>query len=254
MFMAVDVGNTNICVGIYRKEEQVCSFRMATKAVRTSDELGSQLVLILTAGGISREEISEAVISSVVPDLNHALQSAMIKYFHIRPLMISSALASGIHCDAADLGADRLVDAAAAHHYYGPEVLVIDFGTATTYDYVDKEGNLQAAITAPGVGIEAQALTGMTAQLPAIELVFPDTVMARDTITSMQAGVLYGYVGSVEYIIREVKKNTSEDLHVVATGGFGSLICEHTSAIEKYDPDLAFKGMRLIYQMNQQEA
>ncbi len=250
MLMTVDVGNTNIAVGVYDAERLVSSFRMITKSQRTSDEFGSEFYSIMTAKGLRLSEVTDVVISSVVPNLNHALVSSIIKYFRVEPMMISTKLNTGILTDIPDLGNDRLVDAAAAYHEYGGPVLVIDFGTATTYDYIDKDGKFITGITAPGVQIEADALTAMAAQLPKIELVKPASVIATDTITSMQAGVVYGYIGSVEYIIDAVRKEIPDDFKVIATGGLGSLICPHTKKIDKYDPDLAYKGMKLIWERN----
>ena len=250
MLMTVDVGNTNIAVGVYDAERLVSSFRMITKSQRTSDEFGSEFYSIMTAKGLRLSEVTDVVISSVVPNLNHALVSSIIKYFHVEPMMISTKLNTGILTDIPDLGNDRLVDAAAAYHEYGGPVLVIDFGTATTYDYIDKDGKFITGITAPGVQIEADALTAMAAQLPKIELVKSASVIATDTITSMQAGVVYGYIGSVEYIIDAVRKEIPDDFKVIATGGLGSLICPHTEKIDKYDPDLAYKGMKLIWERN----
>jgi len=250
MLMTVDVGNTNIAVGIYREGKLVTSFRMITKSQRTSDEFGSEFYSILTAKGMKLSEITDVVVSSVVPNLNHALVSSIKKYFHVDPMVISTKLDTGIITDIPDLGNDRLVDAAAAFHEYGGPVLVIDFGTATTYDYIDAEGKFITGITAPGVQIEADALTNMAAQLPKIELVKPASAIATDTITSMQVGIVYGYIGSVEYIINAVREEMNEPFKVIATGGLGSLICPHTKSIDVYDPNLAYKGMKLIWEKN----
>ena len=250
MLMTIDVGNTNIAVGVFKDEELVTTFRMMTSAQRTSDELGAGFRSIFMAKDLNKDDVTEVVISSVVPDLNHSLINMVKKYFEVDPLMISTSLKTGIITDIKDLGNDRLVDMAAAYKYYGPEVLVIDFGTATTYDYVNKDGTFLTGITAPGIKIEADALTNMAAQLPKVELVYPDSVLTVDTVSSMQVGIVYGYLGSVEYIIRKIKEEVNPDCKVVATGGYGSLICPNTDMIDYYDKDLAYKGMKLILEMN----
>ena len=250
MLMTIDVGNTNIAVGVYDGEEIVATFRLITKSTRTSDELGASFYSIMRARDLDPHAVDGAIVSSVVPNINHSIVNSVKKYFHLEPMMVSTKLDTGILTDIKDLGNDRLVTACAAHQEYGPEVLVVDFGTATTYDYVEGNGHFLAGITAPGIQIEADALTNMTAQLPNVELVKPESILTTDTITSIQAGVIYGYIGGVEYIIQSVKNEVNRDFKVVATGGYGSLICPHTKSIDVYDRNLAYKGMKIIWDRN----
>ncbi len=250
MLMTIDVGNTNISVGIYENDKFITSFRLTTQSSRTSDEFAGEFYSLMQVKNLKAEMIKNVIISSVVPNLNHSLQSAVKKYFKADPLFVSLKLNTGIKTKIKDLGADRIVDLVAAKEYYGPEVLVLDFGTATTYDYIDKDSNFVLGVTAPGIGIEADALTSRAAQLPKIEIRKPESIITHDTIGSMQAGVVYGYIGSVEYIIETIHEELHKDFRVIATGGLGSIIVPWTKKIEVYDPDLAYKGMKLIWEKN----
>ncbi len=255
MILVIDVGNTNITFGIYDKEELVASFRMMSKVLRTSDEFGIQIAGMLEKNNIEIKDITGVIIASVVPNVMHSLTSAIIKYQHLTPLVVGPGVKTGIKVATPhpnEIGADRIVDAVGAYYKYGGPVLVLDFGTATTYDLVLADGSFTAGITAPGIRISAKALWEDTAKLPEIEIVKPKTILAQDTITSMQAGLVYGQIGQAEYIIRRVKEETGlEDLKVVATGGLGGLISEETDTIDVYDRELTLDGLRIIYEKNQ---
>jgi len=258
MLLAVDVGNTNITVGVFRKKELVTTFRLTTKHSRTSDEYAVTMSGLLQQSHIELQDIKDAIISSVVPNVMHSLVSAFIKYFDIMPVIVEVGIKTGIKVvteNPRQIGADRIVDAAGAYELYGGPVIVIDFGTATTYDLVDEKGAFLAGITAPGIRITAKALWEDTAKLPEIEICKPKSILAKETISSMQAGLVYGQIGQTEYIIRKIKEEAGlEELKVVATGGLGSIIAPETREIDIYDPNLNLQGMRLIYEKQNRRA
>ena len=232
----------------------IASFRITTKIPRTSDEYGILIRDLLSLEGLDFRETEGVIIASVVPNVMYSLTSAIIKYFGKTPLIVGPGIKTGIRIDTPnpkEIGPDRIVDAVAAFDIYGGPILVIDFGTATTYDLVTRDGRFTVGITAPGIRISAKALWEDTAKLPEIEIVKPPTILAQDTITSMQAGLVYGQIGQTEYIIKQVRKETGfKDLRVVATGGLGRLISNETKEIEKYDPDLTLTGLSIIYDKN----
>ena len=254
MILVIDVGNTNITIGVIEGKEIQAIFRMISSPVRTSDEYGIHLCNMIERRGIRPESIEDVVISSVVPDVMYPLNSAVIKYFQIHPITVKPGIKTGIRLVTAnpkEIGADRIVDAVAAYTLYGGPVLVVDFGTATTYDLILEDGSFVAGITSPGIRISARALWEDTAKLPKIEIRKPKSILAKDTITSMQAGLVYGYIGPTEYIIQKVKEESGlKNLRVVATGGLGKIIADETDRIEIYDNMLTLKGMQIIYEKN----
>jgi type III pantothenate kinase len=251
MLFAIDVGNTNITVGLFEGKNLVKQFRMITQTSRTSDEYGVFLGEWLMLNGFTMKDITDVVISSVVPDIMHSLVSGIIKYFEVQPLIIAPGIKTGIRIaihNPKELGADRLVDAVAAYEMYGGPVIVVDFGTATTHDLVLEDGTFSAGVTSPGIRLAANALWHGTAKLPEVEIRKVDTILGKDTVSSMQAGIFYGYVGQTEYIIRKLKEESKLDnLKVVATGGLGKMISEATDEIDIYDPELTLHGLRIIY-------
>ena len=257
MILTIDVGNTNITCGVFQGDEIAASFRITTKMPRTSDEYGMMLMNLLEQNDIHPAEIKDAIICSVVPNVMHSLRGGLVKYFHITPIVVEAGIKTGIRIvtqNPQQIGADRIVDAVGAYEIYGGPVLVIDFGTATTYDYVDESGAFQGGITAPGIRISAKALWEDAAKLPEIEIKKPASILGKDTITSMQAGLVYGQIGQTEYIIRQMKKETGcDNMKVVATGGLGRAIARETTLIDYYDSTLTLDGLRIIYQKNRQE-
>ena len=251
MILTLDVGNTNMTGGVFKEDEIVATFRMTTKIPRTSDEYGMVLFNLLSQNQINPSEIEDAIICSVVPDVMHSLASAMIKYLDIKPIIVGPDIETGLRIDLPNpkqVGADRIVDAVAAYELYGGPVLVMDYGTATTYDLVNAEGVFVGGITAPGIAISAKALWEDAAKLPKIEIAKPEHVIGNDTISSMQSGLVYGQIGQAEYLIRKVKEESSlENIKVVATGGLGRIISEGTNAIDIYDANLTLKGIYLVY-------
>ncbi|MBE5960016.1 MAG: type III pantothenate kinase [Lachnospiraceae bacterium] len=251
MLLVIDVGNTNITLGLFDKEEIVANFRLMTKTIRTSDEYGLLICDLLKSRGTDKSDIADVIIASVVPGIMHSLTSGIIKYLNHNPIVIGTGTKTGIRLAVAnpkEIGPDRVVDAVGAYEIYGGPVLVIDFGTATTYDLITKDGSFVAGITSPGIRMAANALWNDTARLPEIEIKMPDSVLAKDTVSSMQVGLLYGCIGQTEYIIQKVKEESGlHDLKVVATGGLGKVISDATPMIQEYDPYLTLKGLRLIY-------
>lgn len=255
MLLTIDAGNTNITMGVFDDEQLVGSFRFTTKIPRTSDELGFLICNMLITKGIDPHSIEYVIISSVVPKIMHALTNSIRKYLNREPLIINSEIKTGIqiHTDnPKEVGADRIVNVAAAYHLYKKACMIIDFGTATTYDYVSDEGVFEYTIISPGIEISAQALVSQTAKLPDIEIKKPDSILAKNTVQGMQAGLVYGYIGQVEYTIKKMKEELNKDMLVIATGGLGRMIYNETDCIDFYDPDLAYKGMKIIFEKNKE--
>ncbi len=256
MLLVIDVGNTNITYGVFDGEQIISTFRMTTKLPRTSDEYGINLRNMLMHNNIQPESIEDVIVASVVPKVMHSLLSAIIKYLDKQAIVVEPGVRTGVRIVTANpqqIGADRIVDAAAAYELYGGPVFVIDFGTATTYDLVDETGAFVSGVTAPGIQISAKALWEDAAKLPEIEIRKPNSILAKETISSMQAGLVYGQIGQTEYIVKLTKKETGiENLKVVATGGLGRIIANETDCIDVYDPNLTLQGLRIIYNKQKQ--
>ena len=254
MILVIDVGNTNITCGVYEREELKATFRLMSKMPRTSDEYGMMLTELLRMKGIDANDIEGSIVSSVVPDVMHSLTGGLVRYIGTEPLVVGPGVKTGLKITTENpraIGADRIVDAVAAYEKYGGPVLVLDFGTATTYDYVTADGCFAAGVTAPGIRISAEALWEKAAKLPKIEIKKPKSILAQETISSMQAGLMYGQIGQTEYIIKKVREETGiADLKVVATGGLGRVISDETDSIDIYDSALTLEGLRIIYAKN----
>ncbi len=254
MLLVIDVGNTNITLGVFEENDLKASFRMTTQAARTSDEYGLMLCDLLRSRKIEVEEIDSVIVASVVPKLMWSLTSGIIKYIKQTPLIVGAGTKTGIKIAAVnprEIGADRVVDAVAAYEIYGGPVLVIDFGTAITYDLITADGSFIAGVTSPGLRIAANALWNETAKLPEIEIAMPDTILAKETVTSMQAGLVFGCIGQTEYIVKRMLAESGiQNCKVVATGGLGKIIADATDIIDIYDPNLTLKGLKIISDKN----
>ena len=254
MILAIDVGNTNITIGVFQQKELRGVYRMTSSPVRTSDEYGIWLCSLLEHQGIDPKGIEHVVTSSVVPDVMYSLNSGVIKYFNVRPIIVGPGIKTGIKLVTAnpkEIGADRIVDAVAAYTLYGGPVIVIDFGTATTYDIVGADGTFEGAVIAPGIRIAAQAMTEQAAMLPAIEIKKPESILAKETVASMQAGLVFGQIGQTEYIVKKIKEESGYlNAKVIASGGLGKMIAKETDVIDVYDSQLTLKGLRFIYEKN----
>lgn len=254
MILVVDVGNTNINFGVYEGEKMLVMFKLTAKVDRTSDEFGLNIRELLDLNNIDKNFITGVAIASVVPNVMHSLITAIERYIGCKPLIVGPGTKTGIKVateNPKEMGADRIVDAVAAYEKYGGPILVLDFGTATTYDLVTEDGSLIVGITAPGIRISAKALWEDTAKLPEIEIKKPASILAKETVSSMQAGLVYGQIGQTEYIIEKVKEESGlKNLKVIATGGLGSIISDETDKIEVYDKFLTLDGLRMIYEKN----
>jgi len=252
MLLAVDVGNTDITFGVFDGSKLITRFRFTVQVPRTSDEYGELLCNILEQKGFSPKQISEVIIASVVPKMMYSFTSGIIKYLDCQPIVVGAGTKTGIRIDTVnpkEIGPDRIVDAVSAYEQYGGPVIVVDFGTATTYDLVTANGTFRGGVISPGIRISANALWNNTANLPEIEIKCPRNVIARDTISAMQAGLFYGTLGQTEYIIRKMKEEAKLlEAKVIATGGLGKIVSEHTDEIQIYDADLTLKGLQYIYQ------
>ncbi len=250
MLLVVDVGNTHITLGVFDGKDIKATFRATAKQPRTSDEYGIQLCDLLEHRDFDIKDITDVIISSVVPDVMHSLTSGIIKYFHVRPF-VPTTLEMGLKINTEhpkEIGPDRIVDAVAAYEKYGGPVIVIDFGTATTYDIVTADGVFEGGVISPGIRTSARALWGGAAMLPEIEIRKPKSIVAKETVSSMQGGLVFGYIGQTEYIVKKMKANGYEDAKVVATGGLGNIIVPETDVIDIYDPLLTLEGLRMIYE------
>lgn len=252
MLLAVDVGNTDITFGLFQDSELITRFRITAKMPRSSDEYGGVICNVLDQKGFSPKDVTEVIIASVVPKMMYSFTSGIIKYLKCHPVVVGAGTRTGIRIETAnpkEIGPDRIVDAVSAYEQYGGPIIVVDFGTATTYDLVTDGGIFLGGIISPGIRISANALWNNTANLPEIEIKSPGIVIAKETVSSMQAGLFYGTIGQSEYIIRKIKEESGlTDVKVVATGGLGKIIADNTDEIQVYDSDLTLKGLQLIYQ------
>lgn len=257
MLVAIDIGNTDITFGIFQGNKLYDTFRMRTKINRTSDEYGMFMLDVIKYKGYRREDVDDVIIASVVPAVMHSLTSAIIKYFQRQPIIVGAGIRTGIKIKTAnpkETGADRIVDAVAGYELYGGPVIVVDFGTATTYDIITPDGEFIGCVISPGLRISANALWQQAAKLPEIEIRKPESILAKETVSSMQAGLVYGYIGQTEYIIRKIIEESGFDnVKVVATGGLGKMISEETDCIDYYDANLTLKGLQLIYEKQKQK-
>ncbi|MDA5108929.1 type III pantothenate kinase [Brevibacillus thermoruber] len=254
MLLVMDVGNSNIVMGLYAGEELRHHWRIATDRNKTEDEYGMLVRSLFDSVGLTLDQVDGVIISSVVPPLNFTIERMCDKYFRIKPLIVGPGIKTGLNIKyeyPREVGSDRIVNAVAAIHHYGAPLIVVDFGTATTFCYVDERGQYWGGAIAPGIGISTEALVSRAAKLPRIEIAKPPSVVGRNTIAAMQAGIYYGFVGQVEGIVRRIIAEYKTRPTVVATGGLASLVAGETSCIDVVDPYLTLKGLRLIYERNQ---
>ncbi len=254
MILLLDVGNTNIKLGLANEVKTLYTWRIATDTNKTADEFGMVLFDLLKQNGYSFSDIEGIIMSSVAPSINYTLEHMCTYYMHTRPIMVSQKIdLAGITIDyqGNQLGADRIINAVAAYKLYGGPVITVDFGSATTFGVVDANGVFQGGLIAPGIKSSAESLTNTAAKLPRIELVKPGDIIAKNTIENMQAGVIFGFTGLVEYIIDSIKKKPDfAAAKVVATGGMSQLVTQNSTAIDVVDRALSLKGLRILYDSN----
>ena len=253
MLLAIDIGNTDTGLGVFENEELRATWHMATVIHRMADEYAALLLTLLHHQGLDKSDIKEVALCSVVPPLTATFEELFQRYFHISPLVVGAGVKTGVRIrmdNPREVGADRIVNAAAAHHLYGGPIIITDLGTATTFDTVSKEGDYLGGAIAPGINTAAEALFMRAAMLPRVELVRPKQAIGTNTIAAMQSGIVFGYVGLVEGMVARIQQELGEKATVVATGGYAELIAKDTTVIDEVNPNLTLIGLRLIYLMN----
>jgi type III pantothenate kinase len=253
MLLAIDIGNTNVVLGVFEGESLRESWRIGTKSSITADEYAVIVKDLFAFSGSDFRQIDGIIISTVVPPLLSIMTEMSRKYFKIDPMVVTSELKTGItlsYENPREIGADRIVNAAAAFKLYGGPLIIIDFGTATTFCAVTANGEYLGGAITPGVKISAEALYQRAAKLPRVELTRPRTIIGRDTVSAMQAGILYGYAGLVDGIVERMKKELSPEARVIATGGLAELVTPETKSNIEVRPNLTLEGLRFIYDAN----
>ncbi len=254
MLLAIDLGNTNIKYGVFNDNKLVASFRVSSRISRTADEYGSVLVGLLSDSGIKKSDIDGIIFSSVIPALNYTVCHMCEYFFGITPLIVGPGIKTGLNIKAEnprEVGADIIVNSVSAFNKYGGPIVVIDFGTATTFDVINEKGELMGVVIAPGIKTSLEGLANKTAQLPMVELDAPKTVIGKNTKHCMQAGIIFGFAGLVDNIVRKIKKELGiESIRVVATGGLGEIIAKESKVISLVDRTLTLDGLKTIYELN----
>ncbi len=256
MIICVDIGNTNIKYAIYDKDDLKMSFRVATDLKKTSDEYGEQLTGMLASQGVDVQDVTGGILSSVVPSLDYTIDKMCSIYLHIKPLHVAPGLKSGlnIRCDdAREVGADRIVNCVSAIVGYGDgtPMIVIDFGTATTFNIISEKNEFIGGVIAPGIKGSLDSLVNGTAKLPRVEIEAPSSIIAKNTVTNMQAGIVFGFAGLVEYIVKRIKKElNAPKVKTIATGGFSNVISKEIDGIDVVDKLLTLKGLKYLYDRN----
>ena len=253
MLLAIDIGNTNIDVGLFREDELFLNWDLATDVYKSADEYAVILLGLLAHNGLAPGDIDQAVICSVSPPLVPVFREFCQRYLNINPLLVEAGVKTGVSIlmdNPREVGPDRIVNAVAGHYLYGGPLIVIDMGTATTFDVVSEKGDYLGGAISPGIKVATESLFQRTAKLPRVELIRPRNVIGRDTVTAMQSGFIFGYVGLIEGITTRIQKELGTRTRVIATGGYAELLAKETKVIEIVDPYLTLVGLRIIHERN----
>jgi len=253
MLLAIDIGNTNIVWGVFDGDRLVADWRIGTDHSKTTDEYAILLLDLLRVEGLHPERMDGVILSSVVPPLTPLFEELAETYFHRLPLNVSADLETGLtikYTNPREVGSDRIVNAAAAYRRYGGPIIIVDFGTATTFCAVTADGEYLGGAIAPGLRISAEALYARTAKLPKIELVRPKSAIGQDTVASMQAGLVFGYAGLVDELVRRIQQELGRACFVLATGGLAGLVAPESRSIREIRPHLTLEGLALLYALN----
>ena len=253
MLLAIDIGNTNVVLGVFDKDKLVENWRVGTNTQITPDEYAMIFRDLFGFAGLEFKQITGVIISTVVPPLLPVMTEMSHKYFRLEPMVVTHEIKTGIkmrYDNPKEVGADRIVNAAAAYKLYGGPIIIVDFGTATTFCAVTENGEYLGGAITPGVKISAEALFQRASKLPRVELAKPPKVIGADTISAMQSGIIYGYAGLVDGIVERMKKELSMEAKVVATGGLAELVSPETKTIQEIKPHLTLEGLRLLYEIN----
>ena len=256
MLLVFDVGNTNMVLGIYGGTELKNYWRISTDKAKTSDEYGMLINNLFQYDNVDKNSIKDIIISSVVPNVMHSLENFCVKYFNKQPLIVGPGIKTGLNIkydNPKQVGADRIVNAVAAIEKYKSPMIIIDFGTATTFCAISEKGEYLGGTIAPGIKISSEALFQRASKLPRVELLKPGMTICKNTVSAMQSGIIYGYVGLVDKIIAMMKKELgNDDIKVIATGGLSSLIASETDSIDCVDKNLTLEGLKIIYNKNKE--
>jgi type III pantothenate kinase len=253
MFLAIDVGNTNVTLGVYDDDRLAATWRLATVHDRMPDEYGILLTQLISYKGYRPEQIHGVAIASVVPALTGTFRRVILDYLNQEPLVVDAGVKTGVRIryeNPRDVGADRVVDCAAVQVKYGGPACVVDFGTATTFDAISREGDYLGGAIAPGIGIAAEALFSRASKLYRVEIAAPPRAIGTNTVAALQAGIFFGYVGLVEGLVARFRRELGEDMKVIATGGLAEVVAKETAVIQYIDPWLTLDGLRIIYALN----
>lgn len=254
MLLAFDVGNTNIVCGVYKEKKLIHHWRVATDTLQTADGYAALLGTLFQLNGLSFKDVEDIIISTVVPPIIPILETMSHRYFNTKPIMVGSGIKTGLNIlydNPKELGADRIVNAVAAIAEYDCPLIIIDMGTATTFCVIDSKGNYLGGAVAPGIGISMEALFQRASKLPRIELVKTPKIICKNTVSAMQSGIYYGFVGQIDEIVTRIKAELNEpNVKVIATGGLASMIAKSSKTIDVVDPMLTLKGLLLLYEKN----